>query len=118
MTDVAIIGGGLAGLTCVFTLEQRGISSTVFESSDTTGGRSPAAAYLLGPEMYTETFRLARSVGLGDDLIEIPPIAGQYYKGQVYHHRVSSVTGLLGFKGLEITDKAMLSRMAYLLVRY
>src|SRR5207247_7455013 len=50
--------------------------------------------------------------------IEIPPIAGQLYSGRVFHHRVSSVTGLLSFKGLNIADKALLSRMVYLLLRY
>jgi protoporphyrinogen oxidase len=62
--------------------------------------------------------RTSTSLGLREHMIEIPPIAGQYYKGHVYHHRVSSVMGLLSFKGLNIIDKAMLSRMAFLLARY
>jgi protoporphyrinogen oxidase len=40
------------------------------------------------------------------------------YRGRVYHHRVASATGLLSFKGLGLTDKALLPRMAYLLSRY
>src|SRR4029077_8877073 len=48
----------------------------------------------------------------------ISPHAGQVYKGKVYHHRVASATGLLTFKGLNIADKAMLPRMAYLLARH
>ena len=118
MTRVAIIGGGLAGLTCAFALKRRGIAATVFESAETPGGRASAAAYLLGYEQFANTFRLVDELGLHGDLLEIPPIAGQFYKGQVYHHRVSSVSGLLGFKGLHIADKAMLSRMAYFLLRY
>ena len=118
MVRVAIVGGGLAGLTCAFALKQRGISATVFEAADRSGGRLPAASYLLGREQFANTFRLIESLNLHQDLIEIPPIAGQYYKGRVYHHRVSSVSGLLGFKGLHIADKAMLSRMAYFLLRY
>jgi oxygen-dependent protoporphyrinogen oxidase len=118
MRHVAIIGGGLAGLTCAFTLKRYGIPSTVFEANRTCGGRCPAAAYLLGMDLYLNTFNVIQSLGLRNDLIEIRPIAGQYYKGRVYHHRVSSATGLLGFKGLNIADKALLSRMAYLLVRY
>jgi protoporphyrinogen oxidase len=118
MMRVAIVGGGLAGLTCAFALKQRGISATVFEAADRPGGRLPAACYLLGREQFAHTFRLIESLDLHRDLIEIPPIAGQYYKGHVYHHRVFSVSGLLGFKGLHIADKAMLSRMAYFLLRY
>jgi protoporphyrinogen oxidase len=118
MKNVAIVGGGLSGLTCAFALKERGIPATVFEASSAAGGRCPAAAYLLRPELFSSTFHLVRSLNLHHDLIEIPPIAGQYYKGRVYHHRVSSVTGLLGFKGLHFADKAMLSRMAYVLIRY
>ncbi len=116
--NVAIIGGGLAGLTCAFSLKQRGISATVFEAADEPGGRCSAGPYLLGREAYANTFRLVEELGLTADLVEIPPITGQFHKGRVYHHRVSSATGLLSFKGLNIADKALLSRMAYLLLRY
>jgi len=118
MKNIAIVGGGLAGLTCAHALQQRGIPSIVFEAESGAGGRCDAAAYLLGPDVYTDTFRLAASLGLEHDLLEIQPIAGQFYKGRIYHHRVSSVTGLLGFKGLNIADKTLLSRMAYFLARY
>jgi protoporphyrinogen oxidase len=118
MRHVAIVGGGLAGLSCSFALKRRGIPSLVFEASGRPGGRSAAGPYLLGPDAYRNTFELANTLGLGADLIEIPPVAGQLYKGRVYHHRVSSATGLLGFKGLNLADKAMLSRMALLLLRY
>ncbi|HEY2384418.1 MAG TPA: FAD-dependent oxidoreductase [Terriglobia bacterium] len=118
MKHVAIIGGGLAGLTCAFYLKRRGIESTVFESRPEAGGRDSAALYLLSPELFRNSFQLIRDLGLADEIISIPPHAGQLYKGRVYHHRVSSATGLLSFRGLGITDKALLPRMAYLLARY
>jgi len=37
--DVAIIGGGLAGLSCALTLQQQGIEAQVIEASDEVGGR-------------------------------------------------------------------------------
>jgi oxygen-dependent protoporphyrinogen oxidase len=117
MKNVAIIGGGLAGLSCAHALRERSIPCTVFEASE-PGGRSAGATFLLGPDVYKNTFRLATSLGLRDEMTAIPPIAGQYYKGKVYHHRVSSVMGLLHFRGLNLIDKAMLSRMAFLLARY
>ena len=118
MKRVAIIGGGLAGLTCAYALKRRGIESTVFEAAAKPGGRDSAALYLLSPELFRHTFQLIRDIGLSDDIISISPHAGQVHKGRVYRHRVASATGLLSFKGLNIADKALLPRMAYLLARY
>ncbi len=117
MRRVAIIGGGLAGLTCSYSLKRRGIDSTVFESTAAPGARDSAAFYLLAPELFLNTFQLIEDVGLQDEVIPIAPHAGQFYKGRVYRHRVASATGLLSFKGLNFADKAMLPRMAYLLAR-
>lgn len=128
MARVAIIGGGLAGLTCAYALKRRGIDAAVFEGSARAGGRSTTiehdgfiidagAQYLLAPEFFCNTLELIRDLGLSDDVISIPPNAGQVHKGQVYRHRVASAAGLLKFKGLNIADKALLARMAYLLAR-
>jgi len=114
---VAIVGGGLAGLTCAYALKRRGIEATVFESAPSCG-RDVAALYLLGPDLFQNTFRLIGDLGLTDDVIPIQPHAGQAYRGQVYRHRVASATGLLSFKGLNILDKALLPRMAYPLARH
>ncbi|MFL6549339.1 MAG: hydroxysqualene dehydroxylase HpnE [Povalibacter sp.] len=38
--DVAIIGGGLAGIGCALALERTGLSVALFERSDTLGGRA------------------------------------------------------------------------------
>jgi protoporphyrinogen/coproporphyrinogen III oxidase len=115
---VAIIGGGLAGLTCAYTLKRRGIDSVVFESAARPGGRSAAALYLLSPDLFRESFQLLQDLGLAEGVIPISPDAGQVYKRRIYHHRVASAAGLLSFKGLGIADKALLPRMAYLLARH
>ncbi|MEM9667041.1 MAG: FAD-dependent oxidoreductase, partial [Bacteroidota bacterium] len=39
MTDVLIIGGGLAGLSCARVLQHQGVSYTLMEASDALGGR-------------------------------------------------------------------------------
>jgi len=36
---VAVVGGGLAGLTCAYRLQQRGILATVYEANSRLGGR-------------------------------------------------------------------------------
>jgi monoamine oxidase len=36
---IAIVGAGLAGLTCAYRLKQAGYTATVYEASDRTGGR-------------------------------------------------------------------------------
>ena len=38
-TDVAIIGGGLAGLSCALTLQGQGVEAQVIEASEEVGGR-------------------------------------------------------------------------------
>jgi protoporphyrinogen oxidase len=115
---IAIVGGGLAGLSCAHSLQRRDLDVTVFESSREPGGRDVAAFYLLAPELFRNTFRLIDDTRLRGDVIPISPHAGQAYKRRVYYHRVSSATGLLSFKGLGLMDKALLPRMAYLLARH
>ena len=37
--DVGIVGAGIAGLSCAYELQGRGLGATVYEASDRTGGR-------------------------------------------------------------------------------
>jgi protoporphyrinogen/coproporphyrinogen III oxidase len=115
---VAIVGGGLAGLSCAHALRRHGIDSIVFEAAAKPGGRDASVLFLLAPDLFRDTFRLIDELGLRDEIVHISPHAGQVYKGRVYHHRVASAAGLLSFKGLGFADKAMLPRMAYLLARH
>ncbi|MEV6284909.1 NAD(P)/FAD-dependent oxidoreductase [Kribbella sp. NPDC051770] len=39
MTDVIVVGAGLAGLNCALTLQSRGYAVTVLEAADAVGGR-------------------------------------------------------------------------------
>jgi protoporphyrinogen/coproporphyrinogen III oxidase len=115
---VAIVGAGLAGLSCGYWLRRRGLDVTIFESGNRAGGRDLGAIYLLAPDLFRNTFRLIKDLGLESDIVAISPYAGQFYKGRVYRHRVASAAGLLSFKGLNIADKALLPKMAYLLARH
>jgi protoporphyrinogen oxidase len=94
------------------------VNATIFESAARPGGRDSAAFYLLAPDLFRNTFGLIKDAGLGAEIIPISPYAGQVYKGRIYRHRVASAAGLLSFKGLNLVDKALLPRMAYLSARY
>ena len=95
------------------------MDSAVFEASPEPGGRSDAGApFLLDRDLFRNTFQIIEELGLSSLVLPISPHAGQVYKGKVYHHRVASAAGLLRFKGLNLADKALLPRMAYLLSRF
>ena len=46
---IAIVGGGLAGLTALHTLKKSGLDATVYESSNRTGGRIFSVTDAMGP---------------------------------------------------------------------
>ena len=81
--DVAIIGGGYAGMAAAAELTTRGISVAVFESAKQLGGRARGVCYndtqldngqhlLLG--CYRETLRLIKLVGgdIEQDFLRLP----------------------------------------------
>lgn len=51
---IAVVGGGIAGLTAAYHLRRAGYLSTVYEASNRTGGRMFSAQDLLGPGLVTE----------------------------------------------------------------
>jgi squalene-associated FAD-dependent desaturase len=81
--NIAIIGGGYAGMTAAVELSARGIPVTVFESAKQLGGRARGVVYndtqldngqhlLLG--CYRETLRLIKLVGgnIEQDFLRLP----------------------------------------------
>jgi monoamine oxidase len=76
---VAVVGGGLAGLSCAYALKQGGISAQVYEASDRLGGRcwSARGAFADGQiaehggelidQGHTAIRQLAHSLGLDLD---------------------------------------------------
>lgn len=52
--SIAIIGGGMAGLNAAYRLKKVGLQSTVYEASDSPGGRINTFRNLLGEGLTTE----------------------------------------------------------------
>ncbi|NMD63706.1 FAD-dependent oxidoreductase [Rhodococcus globerulus] len=55
--NLAVVGGGPAGLSAALNLAQRGHTVTLFEASDTIGGQFGIAQLIPGKEEFTETIR-------------------------------------------------------------
>ncbi|MDT7807045.1 MAG: monoamine oxidase [Acidobacteriota bacterium] len=51
---IAIVGGGIAGLNAAYQLSKVGLRATVYEASDTLGGRIRTARGLVAPDVYSE----------------------------------------------------------------
>ena len=58
---IAIIGGGIAGLTCAYQLKQAGVDATVYEAAGRVGGRMMSARGMAGDGQVFE---------LGGELID------------------------------------------------
>jgi monoamine oxidase len=97
---IAIIGGGLAGLTCAYRLRQAGYRATLYEASDRLGGRcwtrrgdfAEGQIAEHGGELidqgHTETRKLAQELGLDLDNLLSAEVNGteafQYFDGHPY----------------------------------
>ncbi len=88
MKSVAIIGGGITGLTAGFYLERAGIPVTVYESGGRVGGairslRQDGYLAEFGPNTILETSpkiaRLIRDAGIESRRLEPPPEADARY---------------------------------------
>lgn len=51
---IAIVGGGMAGLSALHTLKKKGLDATIYESSNRTGGRIFSVTDAMGPHTWTE----------------------------------------------------------------
>jgi oxygen-dependent protoporphyrinogen oxidase len=88
MGSVAIIGGGIAGLTAAYRLKQRGARVVIYEASDRPGGsirteRRDGFVAELGPNSLAsppQSLRdLAAAVGLESSLLPASPAARNRY---------------------------------------
>ncbi|MDX6604732.1 MAG: monoamine oxidase, partial [Solirubrobacterales bacterium] len=97
---IAVVGGGLAGLTCAYRLKQAGYLADLYEASDRLGGRcwtrrgdfAEGQIAEHGGELidqgHTQTRQLAQELGLELDNLLAAEVNGtdpfNYFDGQPY----------------------------------
>lgn len=94
--DVAIVGAGLAGLTCADQLQSKGVTATIYEAAERAGGRCyslrgffPGQVAERGGEFidtgHKTMINYARKFGLAlEDVNKNPGEVRYYFRGQVY----------------------------------
>ncbi len=111
---IAVIGGGLAGLTAGYALERRGANVVVYESSERLGGRAMTddldglrvdpGAQLFG-SMYENFLGLTREIGLGERLARVPGRDALWRDGRAHEVVYGSVASMAASGGLPLRTK-------------
>src|SRR5262245_44214745 len=93
MADVTIIGAGISGLSCAWTLKKLGIDAVVLEASSRPGGvirTEKINGYQVeaGPNSFQSAapaLQLVEEVGLWDDLLPPTPNSPRfvYWNGKL-----------------------------------
>jgi squalene-associated FAD-dependent desaturase len=130
--NIAVVGGGWAGLAAAVTATQAGHNATIFEASEAIGGRARALKAVLpdgtpvvldnGQHIligaYAETLRLMRTVGVapGQALLDLPMTLqfpdGRGIRFPNWRTPLDALGGILGARGWSLTDKWSLLRAA------
>ncbi len=88
MLDVAIVGGGISGLTLAYELGERGLKARVFEAKPVAGGNIQTVEeqgffFETGPNGFLsrvpDTYRLAQRLRLEEQVISASPSAKTRY---------------------------------------
>lgn len=118
-TRCAVIGAGIAGLTCAYELKRGGLSVDVYERESTVGGRmgtrckqhlafDVGANFLVGA--YSSLLQLADELGVA--VRSISPVEQVVYRGgQLYRMNMSSMGDVLRLRGVRLWSR--LELMAY-----
>ncbi len=118
--DVAVVGGGIAGLSVAYALRQAGRSVQVFEAAEAVGGRMrtlrhegyliDTGAEMIAPHGYPATWRLIRELGV--PAVDVPRVACavSMWRGDRAYSYVGRPLGLLTGAGLSARGRLDLMR--------
>jgi protoporphyrinogen/coproporphyrinogen III oxidase len=114
---VAVVGGGAAGLTAAFRLQQEGVNATVFEARPWIGGRSrtdTVDAYrvdtytqLFG-SMHTEILRLLDELDAAHLKVRMPGRDAIWRNGRAHEVVYGSIASMLSTGAVPMTTKLRL----------
>ena len=110
---VAVIGAGIAGLTCAFELQNAGMDVQVFESNSSVGGRmntrtKDGLAFDVGANFLIRAYQgvnaLAEEMGVG--LKKASPVTHMVYRdGQPHLMNFTSIRDIFRMDGLNLTSR-------------
>jgi oxygen-dependent protoporphyrinogen oxidase len=103
-TRIAVVGGGIAGLTAAWCLRQRGFEVLVLEANAQPGGRARSTStegiiHDLGAWSFTgngPVMRLANELHLNAELTVLPFTVGRFVSGKLRVARLSAPLSFLG----------------------
>lgn len=117
---VAIVGAGIAGLSCGYRLVRAGLKPVVFERDPYAGGRTHAhekdgfvmdtGAYTI-PEFHKHFLSLVDDLGLSGDLVEAPGNSVIYKSGRPHRMEIGKPVDFMQLKLLPFKSKARLVKI-------
>ena len=111
---IAIIGGGITGLTAAYELTKRHVDVTVFEKDESLGGLANGFSSASWGWKLEKTYHhfftndsaiinLAQELGLKDDMLVLSPTTSVYLNGK--QHPFDTPLNILKFPGLPFADR-------------
>lgn len=111
---IAIIGGGITGLTAAYELTKRGHAVTVFEKDDTLGGLATGFCEASWDWPLEKTYHhfftndaaiigLARELGMKQDMMTLSPTTSVYWNDAQYPF--DTPMHILKFPGLSLVNR-------------
>src|SRR5690348_4260048 len=122
---MAVVGGGIGGLTAALELARHGHGVTLYEAAPAWGGQAGTFQVEGAPleRFYHHLFTadldmidLVQQLGISDKMLWIQPRMGLYHAGQV--HDFGTPASLLAFPHMGLLDKVRFGLVTLFLMRF